>query len=301
MINSLKDFLLNEAKQQKTQTKTDWESIFRDLRNQGLTGNDNLPAPVTPPRDEPRPSAAPDTMHARASKAKTQQRVGRVSPSAAASDMMANADLSGEDSISDEQARINAGSDTAGRAATATPSPTPTPQPNTLRSPFPATIPTTTANLPKVLSKELAKTSAVVPEWHAVKHLPGYLQSGIRSMGRSVFSSLTDTPLEEIQVLANLQDSGEPNSQEELDAVVVFLQQNGERKNELEIEFQEKIPGYQIQIRAFQALGYTFITGSDAHGKYIYSWASKENDLNKVQPPADTKRLGYDAPRLPQR
>jgi hypothetical protein len=301
MIFTLRDFLLKEAKQQKTAQKTDWESIFQNLRQQGLAPDPNLPTAAPSPASDqrtPRPSAS--APHTRASKATTQQRVQNIPPSADAARMMANADLSGEDDISDAQARINAGADAHERPIpTRAPTPTPAPQPAALRSPYPATLTTKTQNLPAVLSTELARMSDVEPQWHAVKHLPGYLQSGIRAMGRSVFRAFTDVPIEEIQVLANMQNAGQPNTQEELDAVVVFLQQHGQRSNELEIQFQEKIPGYNIQLRAFKALGYTFLTGSDAYGKYVYSWASGDNDLSQLQvDTTDRPQLGVDRPRL---
>jgi hypothetical protein len=213
----------------------------------------------------------------------TRDRVSRVQASPEMGRDLGRIDMSGTDSISDDQARINAMSDTPGHLD----------QP---RLPNPNSVEPTT--MPALISKAVA-TTGQDPEWHAVKHLPGYMQQGIRHIGRAVFAPFTSTPIEDINVLANLGGSG-PNSQQELDAVLGYLQKNGDRQKDLDMQFQEKIPGYGARVRTFTALGHTFITVVDQHGKYIYSWPTKSGDLDKLDVPGATERpaLGVQRPAL---
>jgi hypothetical protein len=284
---TLKEFLLQEAKQTKTKTAdttTDWASIFQDMQQQGLDRQQNVPAPAPKPQaEEPRQQKQASSGLRQASADRTRERVGNVAVSPEMADKFSSMDMSGEDTISDDQARINA--QTPGQV-----------DPD-LRLPNPNK--TEQSTMPALISKALAKTGGIDPEWHAVKHLPGYLQSGIRSIGRAVFAPFTKTPIEEIQVLANVNGSG-PNDQEELDAVLGFLARSGARATEMEMEFHDKIPDYRTQLRVYTALGHTFVTVKDFAGKYIYSWKTAEGDLEKlrVQDQPERPALGVDRPRL---
>jgi hypothetical protein len=86
-------------------------------------------------------------------------------------------------------------------------------------------LPATIENMPAKVNNEIATSVGVQPEWHQVRHLPGYLKAAIRALGRQVFGSFTDTRIEDIQVVANLGESGEPNSARELNAVAGWLSQ----------------------------------------------------------------------------
>ena len=68
--------------------------------------------------------------------------------------------------------------------------------------------------LPQEIRKDLRTHGDVTARFHSVENLPGYLDDAIRMMGQKVFASLTATPIEEINVLANLGDQG-PNEQNE--------------------------------------------------------------------------------------
>lgn len=77
-----------------------------------------------------------------------------------------------------------------------------------------------------IVSKEIRAAGQVEPEWHEVKNLPGYMSSGIRKIGRAVFAPFTNTPIKNIQVLANVSGQG-PNETKELNAVAGYLLKNG--------------------------------------------------------------------------
>lgn len=230
----------------KTRTSTNWNSLFG--------GSKELPTQSTKQTISQQPSAPADEKPMKAVSGDiTRQRMSGVRPTADIASKLAQMDLSAEDEISNDQAAINAG------------------------------LGQQTANVPVVQGTDIAqvstaieKSQGIVPEWHMVKHLPGYLASGIRSMGRAVFSAFTTTPIEEIQVLANVGDG--PNEQEEIDAVFQYIHQHGQRDSEAELEFQERIPNYGAKVKIYKALGYTFMAVRDFAGSYIYAWPEKDGD-----------------------
>ncbi|MGZ8924326.1 MAG: hypothetical protein ACXW2E_00450 [Nitrososphaeraceae archaeon] len=122
------------------------------------------------------------------------------------------------------------------------------------------------------------------PEWHKIEDLPGYMASAIRAMGRAIFSPLTNTDMEDIDVLANLNDSG-PNTETELKLVGKYLLKNGTRNSESEIEFNKNVlRGYKADIQLWTAGNHEYLTVKDHAGQYIYSWPasdSKSFDLLK--------------------
>lgn len=136
------------------------------------------------------------------------------------------------------------------------------------------TVPTP-ENLPAVISTSLRAAGMVTPEFHMVKHLPGYMSAGIRAIGRQVFSPFTKTPIEQISVIANLNNSG-PNDASELRAVAGFLHKHGTRNSQVEMEFQEVIPGYKADVVFYSYANYAFLVVRDHAGHYIYSWPATD-------------------------
>lgn len=137
----------------------------------------------------------------------------------------------------------------------------------------PGVIPVETETLPAVVNTDIAKQTHIEPEWHQVKHLPGYLRSPIRALGREVFHTFTNTPIEEIQVLANLDGQG-PNSDREIAAAAAWLRKNGVKDREVAMDFQRSIPGYNVETVVCRARRYTFLLVRDFAGKYVYAWPS---------------------------
>jgi len=140
----------------------------------------------------------------------------------------------------------------------------------------PGTDVATIQTMPAVINKEIAKHAPVEPEWHQVKHLPGYLASAIRAMGRQVFTVFTNTRIEDIQVIANLGGQG-PNSEREMDAVAGWLKDNGVRDTDGEMNFQRSIPDYGAEFQVYNAEKFTFMLVDDEYGNYVYSWPTEDN------------------------
>lgn len=129
-------------------------------------------------------------------------------------------------------------------------------------------VPPTPENLPAVISTAIANTGeTIIPEWHMVKHLPGYMQNAIRAVGRSVFGQFTDTPLEKIQVLSTLS-----NSETEVRGMMAWIKHNGIRDDRAELDFAGSIPGYGADVQLWNVVGYTFMLVKDFAGYYIYGW-----------------------------
>jgi hypothetical protein len=143
--------------------------------------------------------------------------------------------------------------------------------------------------LPKVISTSLLAAGYQYPEFHAIKNLPGYLRSGIRAIGRKVFEPFTKTKIEDIYVIANLNNSG-PNTELELNSVAKFLHDHGTRNPKYEITFFEKIPGYEAEAMLYTYLNYTFLLVKDHAGHYIYVWPSTDNRV-KLDDESMTKAL----------
>jgi hypothetical protein len=275
-----------EASAPKRQTQTqqapsDWESLFSRTTQTQQDRQQNVPAASDDPfaafgatEDPPQQQEVPQGMST-APAAQTRAKTAGVQPTQQMADKMRDFDFTEPDEISDDQAAQNAGLDQEETGIV----PRKTPE-----------------NMPAIVSSALEKVGDIVPEWHMVKHLPGYLSSGIRAMGRAVFAPFTSTPIEKIQVLANLMDNG-PNEQKEIDAVVGFVTQNGQRNSEAEIQFREKIPDYTAKVQVYMALGYTFLLVKDFAGKYVYAWPSQDQDgLSQ----GHDGQLGQDRPQLPQ-
>jgi hypothetical protein len=144
----------------------------------------------------------------------------------------------------------------------------------------------TTDNLPAVLQRGLMRGDEVQPEWHQVKNLPGYISKPIRAMGRQLFSMFTRTPIEKVNVLADLSGQG-PNEHQELNAVSAKLRDRGRRLRQAEVSMRELMPGYEAQISVFEADGYTFMLVKDFAGRYIYSWPTTDTIIGGQAAPKD--------------
>lgn len=252
----------------------------------GLKGHVDSPiAKQEQPNREKQKTAQPKNLKT-ASAETTRQRVGsmQMTPDMAAKFAAMNLGDE-EDIISDEEAARNAGLSMDQEYS----EPKPPEQPSTDLA---VVTPTT---IPAILTKGMANTTDLIPDWHQVKHLPGYLSKGIRQIGRAVFAPFTSTPIEEIQVLASLGGQG-PNTDNEINAVLGYVTKNGERHTEAEIQFHEKIPDYQADVQVYMADGITFFIVKDFAGKYVYSWPTKDGD--GLQWPTQAARLSNDRPRL---
>ncbi len=135
----------------------------------------------------------------------------------------------------------------------------------------------TPEELPAVISSAMTKAGEVVPEWHMVKNLPGYMQQAIRKLGKMVFAQYTRTPIEKIQVLANLQGNG-PNSEREMSAVANWAVENGTRATTGEIDFSV-MPGYKADVVIYNVEGSQLMIVKDDFGQYVYAWPEADSSI----------------------
>ena len=133
--------------------------------------------------------------------------------------------------------------------------------------------------LPQEIRQDLRTHGDVTARFHSVENLPGYLDDAIRMMGQKVFASLTATPINEINVLANLGNQG-PNEQRELNAVAGMVDTYGQRRGDYEMRFDRILPGYEADIRVYEYKDQIFCLVKDFAGSYIYSWPAENKKLN---------------------
>lgn len=246
----------NDKKKTKVRDKTVDDMAF-DMDNGETKGDLTNPVNDAPPpaRHQRAPGERARLPGAAASRAATNR--GSMGDNAGDSLRFFNHLLSRgtEDEISDEEAAL--------RAADGE---TPTPigaEP----------VPVTPENLPQVINqamfdpnREGAPPAVAPPKWHMVKQLPGYMQAGIRAMGRMVFSPFTDTPIEDIQVMASMLD------ERDVRVMADWIRNNGVKDDEATITAEEILPGYGAQIQVWNAEDCTFMLVKDHAGSYIYGW-----------------------------
>ena len=133
--------------------------------------------------------------------------------------------------------------------------------------------------LPQEIRNDLRAQGNLTARFHSVQNLPGYMQDGVRMMGKKVFSSITATPIEDMNVLANLGGQG-PNEQRELNAVAGMVNMYGERRGDYEMKFDRILEGYEADIKVYEYKDQIFCLVKDFAGSYIYSWPAENKRLN---------------------
>ncbi len=127
-------------------------------------------------------------------------------------------------------------------------------------------------NLPAIISRALrADNLRAVPKWTQVRHLPGYLQNGIRGLGESVFKQFTKTPLEDIQIVSSV-ISGET----EVRGLIGWIQRNGARDESVKLNFGATFGDDQNGVEAGTSLwrtkDHSFLLVQDFSGYHVYGW-----------------------------
>ena len=116
----------------------------------------------------------------------------------------------------------------------------------------------------------------IQPRWIRLNHLPGFMWSVIRAMGESVFSPLTRTRLDRIEVIADLDGNG-PHTRQEIDATAHWLRSASDPSNIVEYsaaEVAQLFGGgfYKAHAVQFEAAEFSYLLVKDAMGSYIYRW-----------------------------
>ncbi len=129
--------------------------------------------------------------------------------------------------------------------------------------------------LPAVITTLPLAGGNVNPQWHLISNLPGYMQQSIRYLGSQVFAALTNIPLEQIAVLANLQGQG-PNQLLEMNAVAHYAIMNGQRRIDGEMVFDKYLDDYIAEVKLFDIEQQSFLLVRDFAGDYIYTWSEQQ-------------------------
>lgn len=250
--------IINEAKKVKTDTQTDTDSV-QDMfnRRDDATFNDQDSKQISKPSKQR--TASPSVQNKRRTKLQTQQAMGNADIGDEGRAHLAN--MQDMEFSDDEYATDDAAFDGAHAID------------------YDGVEPrvTTPDTLPAVMNKALAQTGEGMElEWNQVNNLPGYMQQGIRMLGRQIFATQTNTPIEDIQVLANLNDQG-PNSKKEILAFGGWLKHNAIKDNQFDMDFEAIMPGYKAEVAVYSSNNATFMLVQDAMGQYVYAWPGGRN------------------------
>lgn len=189
------------------------------------------------------------------------------------------------DEISDEQARLNAGHNEQDYVAALG---------NTgaaqLGAPVAGVLapayPVTPDNLPTVIHQQLMAhgdgefEDTFDPEWHQIRHLPGYMQTMIRSIGRRVFSQFTTTPIEDINMICEIL-----NRPIDVQKMATWIVRNGHKEDEMTMDFGDIVPGFTADCTLWRAGGVQYLIMRDVGGHYIYAWPETVREVtNRTAP-----------------
>lgn len=135
-------------------------------------------------------------------------------------------------------------------------------------------------NLPAIFSNKLVTaTGEFYPSWHLVRNLPNYLREPIRALGRIALTSFTRTDMEEVRLTSSL-----VASEAEIGEMMSWIRNNGvyvEQPDKERMNFAGLLNGsggqdYEAVVKLYEVDGVDFLLVRDEHGKYIYSWPTKD-------------------------
>lgn len=153
--------------------------------------------------------------------------------------------------------------------------------------------------LPSLINRQLARQGDLQfePEWHQVRDLPGYMQNAIRGLGRQVFSTVTKTDLEDIQVLSTL-----TNDSKDVEMMAAILRKLGTRLTDAEMNFDEIMPGYKANVAVYQYGKGQFLAVKDFAGHYIYAWPAEDGNFHAtdIHGSGNSKELAQGQRQLPE-
>lgn len=135
-------------------------------------------------------------------------------------------------------------------------------------------------NLPAIFSNKLVVAAGeFFPKWHLVRNLPAYLAEPIRAVGRIALASFTRTNMEEIRLTGS-----NVASEAEIGEMMTWIRNNGvyvEQPDKERMNFAGLLNGsrgqdYEALVKLYEVDGVDFLLVRDEHGKYIYSWPTKD-------------------------
>jgi hypothetical protein len=135
-------------------------------------------------------------------------------------------------------------------------------------------------NLPAIFSNKLVMaTGEFYPQWHLVRNLPAYVREPIRAVGRIALASFTRTDMENIRLTGS-----NIASEAEIGEMMSWIRNNGsyvEQPDKERMNFAGLLNGtrgqdYEALVKLYEVDGVDFLLVRDEHGKYIYSWPTKD-------------------------
>lgn len=137
-------------------------------------------------------------------------------------------------------------------------------------------LPRTPETLPMIIQNDIVASGDETfdPEWHQVRHLPGYLMTGIRIVAREVFARFTTTPIEDIQMMCTIL-----NPERDVRHMMGWIAANGQKEDEMTFDFSQYIRGYSAKIQIWRVSGFQFALCTDIGGVYIYGWPENNREV----------------------
>ena len=139
--------------------------------------------------------------------------------------------------------------------------------------------------LPAEIKTDIKTHGDIPVRFHSLENLPNFGDALVQQLSRTgIFTKyLGGTPIEEINVLANLNDQG-PNEQRELNAVAGMVATYGTELTNMSIDFEttfDNIPGYTADVQCYEYKDEIFCLVKDFMGSYIYTWPVPAKKLSK--------------------
>lgn len=132
-------------------------------------------------------------------------------------------------------------------------------------------------NLPAIISKEMRAAGVREIEFMQVKDLPGMMRQTIKRMGSQVFSMFTNTPIDEIAIVANINGTGGPNELADVNAVIGYAKQYGTKDTHAQMNFNRSMPGYEAEVAMYSTTNMSYLAVKDFMGSYVYSWPKMQS------------------------
>ncbi len=132
------------------------------------------------------------------------------------------------------------------------------------------------SDIPRIVARGVESRDPVSVDMRTVKQLPKEVRSPIRALSRHLFGVLTNTSINDVQVIAHVKGKG-PNSMAEFNAVYKWLDLSGQQNHALIKDLQTHIHG----LKMYNTEGITHLVVRNTAGHYVFSWPSLDNKITE--------------------
>ena len=132
------------------------------------------------------------------------------------------------------------------------------------------------SDIPRIVAREVEARDPISVDMRTVKQLPKEIRSPVRALSRHLFGVLTNTNINDVQVVAHIKGKG-PNSIEEFNAVYKWLDLSGQQDHTLIKDLQKHIHG----LKMYNTDGITHLVVRNNAGHYVFSWPSLDNKITE--------------------